>query len=439
MKTETEDTAPTGERKRLSLRESLTSNTALQSVSASIAEASIQAVSIYSLMQDDQLSDQEYRDASSKFQALTEAVIGATPQTLPDATAMLSTILAPPEAGLTRADYGALCRVRDFLRELLPEVLNDLQPVTSTTIPTLGITIAEASRRAADLIAEANSPTSAPTEDRVNEIHAELIRLEEIVIAEEPRSVLDAASILDTMFPIDASAKLSRDIPAVRRVAAFLHRFAGSAKATVPAHADAGQPTEKDAGIFAACSRFEQLMRAVHATDDEDETARLIDQADEVALEVIKYEPVTMEGLAAQVCIMLHLEHGSPTGNLQDILFETVGQAEEGPHYRASNTLVDRVKQLYRRNAEQIPLEGHHADLTPEHGNAIANDQHQDADAFADTVAAFEAEAPATLALPLEPTSRMVDAGASAAGITPAQFQAAYAAAVEALKLERAA
>lgn len=68
-----------------------------------------------------------------------------------------------------------------------------------------------------------------------------------------------------------------------------------------------------------------------------------------------------------------------------------------------------------------------------------ANDQRQDADAFADTVAAFEAEAPATLALPQEPTGRMVDAGASAAGITPAQFQAAYAAAAEALKLERAA
>ena len=70
---------------------------------------------------------------------------------------------------------------------------------------------------------------------------------------------------------------------------------------------------------------------------------------------------------------------------------------------------------------------------------AAANDQRQNADAFADTIAAFEAEAPATLALPQEPTGRMVDAGASAAGITPAQFQAAYAAAVEALKLERAA
>ncbi|WP_377810861.1 hypothetical protein ABNQ38_29405 [Azospirillum sp. A29] len=82
-------------------------------------------------------------------------------------------------------------------------------------------------------------------------------------------------------------------------------------------------------------------------------------------------------------------------------------------------------------------LEGHLADIPAEQDGA--NDQRQDADAFADTVAAFEAEAPATLALPLEPTGRMVDAGARAAGITPAQFQAAYAAAVEALKLERAA
>ncbi len=70
---------------------------------------------------------------------------------------------------------------------------------------------------------------------------------------------------------------------------------------------------------------------------------------------------------------------------------------------------------------------------------AVANDQRRGADAFADTVAAFEAEAPETLSLPLEPTGRMIDAGAGAAGITPEQFQAAYAAAVEALKLERAA
>jgi hypothetical protein len=70
---------------------------------------------------------------------------------------------------------------------------------------------------------------------------------------------------------------------------------------------------------------------------------------------------------------------------------------------------------------------------------AAANDHRFGADAFADTVAAFEAEAPETLSLPLEPTGRMIDAGAGAAGITPEQFQAAYAAAVEALKLERAA
>ena len=79
------------------------------------------------------------------------------------------------------------------------------------------------------------------------------------------------------------------------------------------------------------------------------------------------------------------------------------------------------------------------SDATPDARVPVANDQHQDADAFADTITVFEAEAPATLAVPLEPTGRMVDAGASAAGITPAQFQAAYAAAVEALKLERAA
>ncbi|MBP2233401.1 hypothetical protein J2847_006739 [Azospirillum agricola] len=68
-----------------------------------------------------------------------------------------------------------------------------------------------------------------------------------------------------------------------------------------------------------------------------------------------------------------------------------------------------------------------------------ANDHQTKVDAFADSVAAFEAEAPVTLALPLEPTGRMIEAGATAAGITPEQFQAAYAAAMDALKLERVA
>lgn len=58
---------------------------------------------------------------------------------------------------------------------------------------------------------------------------------------------------------------------------------------------------------------------------------------------------------------------------------------------------------------------------------------------FADAVTAFEAEAPATLSVPQQPTGSMVEAAATAAGITPEQFHAAYAAAVEALKKERAA
>lgn len=68
-----------------------------------------------------------------------------------------------------------------------------------------------------------------------------------------------------------------------------------------------------------------------------------------------------------------------------------------------------------------------------------ANDQPGTSNPFAGAVAAFEAEAPATLSVPQQPTGGMVEAGATAAGITPEQFQAAYAAAVEALKKERAA
>lgn len=53
-------------------------------------------------------------------------------------------------------------------------------------------------------------------------------------------------------------------------------------------------------------------------------------------------------------------------------------------------------------------------------------------DAFSETIAEFEADASATLSMPLEMSDRMIDAGASAAGITPEQFKAAVIAARDA-------
>lgn len=60
-------------------------------------------------------------------------------------------------------------------------------------------------------------------------------------------------------------------------------------------------------------------------------------------------------------------------------------------------------------------------------------------DTFADTVAAFEAEAPGMLSVPQIPTQAMEQAATQLAGITPEQFRYAYAAALEAFKGERAA
>lgn len=287
--------------------------------------------------------------------------------------------------------------------------------------------------------------------------------------------------------------------------------------------------TDLDAPIFAAYGRWSQLVRDCYAAKTDEDCERLSEQADEAAFNVMAHEPASREGLAAQVFVMLHLEHGGTTDDHLDIDFSAL-TGGDGPDSAAVQALVARVKQLgrrdgihepyavameerigtaasndlrqawkelraldaagdrsaavdpdfeiYRQQREAItarilsaPIRtdadreiltrfalhsavAHWGDEPTastqgaEHiialrrllgAPAAANDQRQDADAFADTIAAFEAEAPATLALPQEPTGRMVDAGASAAGITPAQFQAAYAAAVEALKLERAA
>lgn len=305
---------------------------------------------------------------------------------------------------------------------------------------------------------------------------------------------------------------------------------------------------DTDAPIFAAYSRWSELVQDCYAAKTDDDCERLSEQADEAALDVMTHEPATREGLAAQVFVMLHLEHGGTTDDHLDIDFSPL-TGGDGPDNAAVQALVERVKrigrrdgayepyaaamekrigtaandqlrqaweELYRLDTECVPddlddwaaCEAYNrsvdeackrvlaapvqtvADIgvfarfalrgvtiqwgacetepqelaardqiptdrgqqlmvalwriverLTEHHKVIhaAHVVQQNADAFADTVAAFEAEAPATLALPLEPTGRMVDAGASAAGITPAQFQAAYAAAVEALKLERAA
>ncbi|HYH17898.1 MAG TPA: hypothetical protein VD995_04710 [Azospirillum sp.] len=60
-------------------------------------------------------------------------------------------------------------------------------------------------------------------------------------------------------------------------------------------------------------------------------------------------------------------------------------------------------------------------------------------DSFADTIAAFEAEQSGMLSVPFVPTQVMEDAAVKLAGITPAQFRYAYAAALEACKKEKAA
>lgn len=301
-----------------------------------------------------------------------------------------------------------------------------------------------------------------------------------------------------------------------------------------------------DAEIFAAFEQWKRdAIELVAAADgpDDDTYAAMCREVDAVALKVIKPTPMTMEGLAAQVYTMFYLENCGKPEDPADFAWDPPFDPDDS-HTLAIHTMVNRVRllgkacvaapapseELRQAWSELVALDAQVATLpgealdnggydaiaersavaagrilaapvntirdleiltrfalralihffgieetqvrawftdgplpadseresvaalwrvakclrnltnaTPDARVPAANDQHQDADAFADTVAAFEAEAPATLALPLEPTGRMVDAGASAAGITPAQFQTAYAAAVEALKLERAA
>lgn len=534
----------------------------------------------------------------------------------------------------------------------------------STSLPHLGMTIAEASRKTADLLAEHDG--SGPlTDEQADAFAAQWSMLENTVIAAVPSTILDAASILDRIFPDDATHIPQRDIPAVRRVATFLHHVAEAARCASPNETSMihtigmtfrqaanrvrelveqanNSPKGEDDGIDKAelerreaardadCeewSRIEKAMMSTPAQTVGDLFAKVerlacpslgIRQMEYLEAEIIMLEddvkrlrslltgphlsvPEVGEEAPQDTLASLYVrwvetraryldeglpeeEHEAAEAELDEIEdrlglepVRHIGDAivklgyflthsnqilddeclpaidanssrpwprilfliEEGADRLPADmrepfrAMVAGLRQLMQRHvkltedaerraeAYQIPeqvaqamqaactrdraasaeedvrapvqaqgrreealalfcalkpesrktflefmrflpvsshlhsamldfarehgmtrhysewLKGHLTDVGGEQDGA--NDQHQEPDAFADTIAAFEAEAPATLALPLEPTGRMVDAGASAANITPAQFQTAYAAAVEALKLERAA
>ncbi len=408
--------------------------------------------------------------------------------------------------------------------------------LATTTIPELGMTFREAADQTRTLL---ETFAAIPEEDKAaQEARGKTWeRLHDAILATPAETLGDLFAKVERMgcgyigmgfFDLEQAEKegLARDVQRL------LPQIIAAASA--------------DAEIFAAFERWKQsvteLVRRPSDIDDDTFTG-MCTEVDAVALKVIAPAPVTMDGLAAQIYTMLHLEHSGTMEDPAGIAFDPPYDPDN-PHTLAIHTIVNRVKllgtarvagpvpsaelrkawdELVALDAEVTTLPGEALDngeydaiaersrdaarrvltapahtvgdleilaklalrslifyfgvdeaqvrawltdgslpgdnerdslaalwrlakglrnltrAAPRANLAGANDQRQNADAFADTIAAFEAEAPTTLALPLEPTGRMVDAGASAAGITPAQFQTAYAAAVEALKLERAA
>lgn len=408
--------------------------------------------------------------------------------------------------------------------------------LATTTIPALGMTFREAADQTRALL-DAHSAIPDEGEDARKKQAKECDRLEEGILTTPAQTFGDLfAKVERIMCPALGIRALEQGDDELRLLEEDVERLRPQIIAAASA----------DAKILAAFEQWKRdVVELVARQDgpDDDTFAAMCKVVDAAALKVIEPAPTTMEGLAAQLYTMFHLEHCGTMENPTDIALNPPFDPDD-PHTLAIHTIVNRVKLLGRARVavpspseelrrawdELVALDAQVAalppealengaydaiversrdaarriltapahtvgdleilaklalrslifyfgvdeaqvrvwftdgdlpgdnerdslaalwrvakglrnltDATPDARVPSANDQHQDADAFADTVAAFEAEAPATLALPLEPTGRMVDAGASAAGITPAQFQAAYAAAVEALKLERAA
>ncbi|WP_455179081.1 hypothetical protein [Azospirillum melinis] len=111
-----------------------------------------------------------------------------------------------------------------------------------------------------------------------------------------------------------------------------------------------------DAKILAAFERWANLVQDCCTAETDEDVERLSKQADEAALDVMPHEPTTPEGLAAQVYVMLHLEHGGSAPDHLDIGFLAQSDADHADG-AAVHALVERIGRIGRPGREAASQE----------------------------------------------------------------------------------
>ncbi|MFC5358814.1 hypothetical protein [Azospirillum himalayense] len=357
---------------------------------------------------------------------ITEAALKADPRTPADALAQLE-LLADPDTGMAvgesadETDAATIRRVYAVLAGVPSGIAG--AATGSSSIPSLGMTFAQAADRIAANHAE---HLALPDEDResADRLVDEWCAIALAVSAMAPQTITDALAVLriashpSSVLPYcDVHAKGTSAealFGALLRAAAFL--------SAIPA-GPVQSCTQPDAHLLTLWNRYTAAVSAYEAlpdglTDEDYEPSWLA--VDALRDKIKATMPITLAGVAVR--LKLHL----------------IGLAEDaavtpscfgGPMPAVLNSAGDLVA-LWRLIAH---LEGATVAAGP-----FVTPTAPETDAFADTIAAFRTEAPASLAIPDTPTEAMVQAGAAAGGCRPEQVRTMFAAMVDAYRWEAA-
>lgn len=387
-----------------------------------------------------------------EFGKVEVAVLEGAPQTLGDALLILE-MLADAAAATrsARRDDAAVQRAYKVLAAALP-LGGGTAPLATSVIPGLGLTFGEAAERYDAILTENNAideEADPAAWERMSEFCRQWIAIEDAVAAAQPQTAGDCLAVLRiaTRSP-SALHDGEFETPCRNGKAVFGAMLRAATMLSDMPTAVGGAPTleasNPDAELLAAWEDYVRACRALDmrprgTTDAEDEPFfRKVDSCgDRIEQAVAR----TMEGLAVQLRYLFaaHMEdidaeraaiYCEPA---TDELLETLDLEPRDKLLwnimQAASGAYGRMLDIEGRGAAELcadPVEEVEA-LTREN------------DTFADTIAAFEAEASVPLCMPQAPTARMVKAGAEAAGISPKQAQAIYAAMAEAYRQERAA
>lgn len=403
---------------------------------------------------------------------LHDAILAAPPVTVADLSVKLERLTCPIFGVGAFVHPNHLQNLAEDVRRMIAAV-PDYHGMPTTTIPEIGITFAEAAEREEGELSamlcrwlELRDIVS-PTKRQM----AEHDRLSNRISGYQPRTSADALALLVfvlTCYMGDSIIELEDDgscyARALQKGLAYFASAGDPAAGTLyrlgligltdarafwvnsdarheqeDAEAFSGE-ADDDAELLDLWRQYLPLkaeaerINEATATGDPEAWERAHKPCDELEDRMAAIPARTPTGIAVKLAVLWQwggaYVEGGKAGN----------ERENGPSYLSD--FMTRWLWMIMNEARALgaPMSLLPNDVTTDPSAAAAEsrrlvlrpDEESSADPFSDAVEDIGAQASATLSMPLEMTDRMIDAGASAAGITPEQFKAAVQAARDA-------